>query len=111
VRIDATSKDAHGHVSFFPQFSSHHPSPGLPGLSNVRLCRKPREQARQPPRDAVRSVIGMNHVQEVQVQTRGPTEGTRHRGDKGTFGGKPARRGRRTPLFTARACLEEVVGA
>lgn len=29
------------------------------------------------------SVSGMAIVQEVKVQTRGPTEGTRHRGDKG----------------------------
>jgi len=81
------------------------------GFPTCACAASPESKHGSPPRDAVRSVIGMNHVQEVQVQTRGPTEGTRHRGDKGTFGGKPARRGRRTPLFTARACLEEVVGA
>jgi hypothetical protein len=53
----------------------------------------------------------MSSRQEVKVRPGALTEGTRHRGDKGTFGGKPARIGVPYTVSTARACLVEVVGA
>lgn len=53
----------------------------------------------------------MTHRAEVKILTRGPAEGTRHRGDKGTFGRVPGALGApEDGYFTARACPMEVVG-
>ena len=62
-------------------------------------------------RPAFRGAPGMTSDQEVKVQTRGPTEGTRHRRDKGVdLEHQVLRRGQQ-PEEPARGCLVEVIGA
>lgn len=61
--------------------------------------------------EACASAPGMASDQEVKVQTRGPTEGTRHQRDKGVGLEHQVLRGGQHPEEPARGGLVEVIGA